>query len=69
MLWEMARIVSKTSVDFYVADLALTEVYVLHHHDQVVMSIPEAYARECVLRDLTSLSSLLKDCTGYIDNE
>jgi hypothetical protein len=58
--------------DCYLADEAGTEVYLVHHHEKVVVSIPDAGAREAVLRERKEAAWLFSDVSGYgssIDDE
>src|SRR5262249_25779527 len=41
VFWEVADLVGRNHEDFYVGDEAATEVYLLHHHDKVVASVPD----------------------------
>jgi hypothetical protein len=64
-LWEAANLVGVWSYDFFLSDAAAREVYLLHHHDKVVISIPDARARRELLEDLARQDKLLEDCSGY----
>jgi hypothetical protein len=51
--------------DCYLADEAGAEVYLAHHHDKVVVSVPDAGARSGLLRDLDEAPWLFSDVSGY----
>lgn len=51
--------------DCCLADEAGTEVYLAHHHDKVVVSIPAFPDREALLRELKEASWLFRDVSGY----
>ncbi len=51
--------------DCYLSDEAGTEVYLAHHHDKVVVSIPVSTARETLLRELEQAGWLFRDVSGY----
>jgi len=51
--------------DCYLADEAGREVFLAHHHDMVVVSIPASPAREALLRELEEAGWLFCDVTGY----
>jgi hypothetical protein len=58
--------------DCYLADEGATEVHLIHHHEKVVVSIPDAGAREALLRELQEAAWLFSDVSGYgssIDEE
>jgi hypothetical protein len=65
LLWEVANLVSSSSEDWYVSDADCLEVYLMHHHDKVVVSIPDKDRRDEVLLELDDLSDLIEDCSGY----
>jgi hypothetical protein len=64
-LWEAANLVGVWCYDFFLSDAAAREVYFLHHHDKVVISIPAARSRRALLEELAGHAGLLKDCSGY----
>jgi len=64
-LWEAANLVGVWSYDFFLSDAAGREVYLLHHHDKLVISIPDAQARRELLEELARQHELLEDCSGY----
>jgi hypothetical protein len=41
------------------------EVYLAHHHDEVVVSVPGEGARGELLRGLTGASGVFTDVSGY----
>lgn len=41
------------------------EVYLAHHHDEVVVSVPDPKAREALLRELAEAPWLFTDVSGY----
>jgi hypothetical protein len=51
--------------NFYVSDEKATEVYLLHHHDCIFMSVPEKEKRQALLSALAKWPKLIKDCSGY----
>ncbi len=66
VLWQVANLVAWTHHNFYVSDLDGREVYFLHHHDCIFLSIPSPQAREALLEDLAQWPDILKDCSGYV---
>jgi hypothetical protein len=50
--------------DCYLADTGAAEVYLAHHHDQIVVSIPEVSARENLLKQLQDAAWLFADVSG-----
>jgi hypothetical protein len=65
VLWEVAEAVGVDCDDYFVSDLLGREVYCLHHHDKIVISIPDNGTRREVLDDLESLSGVLDDWSGF----
>ena len=65
VLREVMSWVSQSFLDFFVADPECREVYRLHHHGKVVVSIPDGSSRQKLLDDLDSRSDLIEDCSGY----
>jgi hypothetical protein len=63
--WEAVRLVGADGYDIYVADEAGREVYLMHHHDKVVVSIPDPDVFDDVLAELDGLSDVFKDWSGY----
>ena len=56
----------------YLADAEGAEVYLAHHHDKVVVSIPDVATRQPLLQELTDAAWLFEDASGYastIDDE
>jgi hypothetical protein len=51
--------------DCYLADAAATEVYLAHHHEKVVIFIPDAQARRKLLQKLEENSWLFTDVSGF----
>ena len=49
----------------FVSDPACTEVARLHHHDKIVLSIPDEARRRAVLGELRDCESL-EDCSNYL---
>ena len=65
VLWEVMNRVSQSCLDFFVADLDCREVYRLHHHGKVVVSIPDGSSRQKLLDDLAVHADLIEDYSGY----
>jgi hypothetical protein len=65
VLCEVANFVGENFYDFYVSDLDGSEVYLLHHHEKVVVSIPDQHTRWLLLEDLAAWSNLFEDWSGY----
>jgi hypothetical protein len=65
VLWEAANLVTRGNYNFYLSDLAGSQVYTLHHHDKVEMSIPDSQRRQLLLQELTGWGKVLQDCSGY----
>ncbi len=51
--------------DCYLADEGGAEVYLAHHHDKVVLSVPAAGTRAELVQELASASWLFTDLSGY----
>jgi hypothetical protein len=64
-LWEAANLVGGPGYDFFLSDLHGREVYLMHHHDKLVISIPDALARQQLLQALAGLAGMLEDCSAY----
>ena len=72
IFWETAALVGRSHENFYVSDEAATEVYLLHHHDKVVASVPDQDTRKFLLEELVALSDVFEDWSGYrpvVDDE
>jgi hypothetical protein len=72
VLWEVANLVGVNCYDFYLSDEKGSEVYLLHHHDCIYISIPDREKREGLLVELARWPNLIKDCSGYttaVDHE
>jgi hypothetical protein len=65
IFWEAARLVGYGSDNVYVAAETGSEVYLMHHHDKVVVSIPDQHTRWLVLEELAELSDVFDDWSGY----
>lgn len=65
VLWAAARLVGGGFQNFFVADEEGSEVYCLHHHDKVVVSIPDQHSRSLLLEELTQWSALFEDWSRY----
>jgi hypothetical protein len=65
ILWSVANHVSQIGDDFFVSGPNAEEVYLLHHHDEVVISIPDFQKRCRLLDELAGCSDILIDCSGY----
>jgi hypothetical protein len=64
VLWEVAARVADGVDNVFVSDPACAEVALLHHHDEVRLSIPDEARRRAVLDALSDCPSL-EDCSGY----
>jgi hypothetical protein len=51
--------------DCYLADADASEGYLTHHHEKVVVLVPDAEARERLLQELREASWLFNDVSGY----
>jgi hypothetical protein len=51
--------------NFLVSDMHGSEVYMLHHHHKVVISIPDQHKHGTLLAELTSQATVLQDCSDY----
>lgn len=65
VLWKVASYVAQACDDIYVSDLQCTEVYRMHHHDKIVVSIPDPEARQALLHELMDQYDVLENCSGY----
>jgi hypothetical protein len=52
--------------DCYLADADGMEAYLAHHHDKVVVSIPDGEVRDVVVREITEAARLFEDVSGYV---
>jgi hypothetical protein len=68
VLWEVAEQVEASFYNYFVGDPEATEVYELHHHSRVVVSIPEPSERQRLLNDLSRYHEVIEDCSGSILN-
>lgn len=68
ILGEAARHVAGSFSDFSVSDPECREVYLLHHHDKVVASVPDVTSRQQLIDELASLPDLFADCSGYVSD-
>jgi hypothetical protein len=64
-IWEAANLVGVHGYDFFLSDPNGREVYQLHHHDKVVVSIPDGPARRELLTELAEQSDVFEDCSDY----
>jgi len=51
--------------DCYLADAGAAEVYLAHHHDQIVVSIPDVSARENLLKEDPEAGWLFAEVSGF----
>ena len=51
--------------DCYLANADATEVYLAHHHDNVVVSIPGACERNNLIQEIAEAAWLFSDVSGY----
>jgi hypothetical protein len=65
VLWQIGNLVADSHLDYYVSNADVTEVYLLHHHDKVIISIPNADLRRKVIRELNEVSDVITDCSDY----
>jgi hypothetical protein len=65
VFWEAAGLVGRGHENFYVSDEAAGEVYLLHHHDKVVVSVPDEHTRGLLLEELARRSDAFEDWSGY----
>ena len=65
VLWEVAEQVEAGFDNYFVSDLAATEVYELHHHSKLFISIPGPSERQRLLDELSKYSEVLEDCSGF----
>ena len=65
VLWEIGELVGSDVYDFYLSDESGKEVYLLHHHDKIVISIPNSVSRDELMAELDGLDELFEDCSGY----
>jgi hypothetical protein len=69
VLLEAADLVGRSHENFYVSDEAAAEVYLMHHHDKVVVSVPDPAARQQLLVELDRLADIFEDRSGYGTSE
>jgi hypothetical protein len=65
VLWRLANLVAWSSSNFFVSDALCREVYLLHHHDKVVISIPAGETRRALSQELAKSLDVLRDYSGY----
>lgn len=63
-LWEVAIAVTDGFDNVFVSDPACAEVVLLHHHDRIVLSIPDEARRRAALAELRGCR-FIEDCSGY----
>lgn len=68
-LLEVANYVGVSHNDFWISDMDAKEVYLLHHHDKIVASLPDCSTRHSLLEACRSPSSGLIDVSGYQEDE
>jgi hypothetical protein len=65
VLWEVAGYVSEEVYNWYVSDPQCKQVYLMHHHDRIEVSIRDPQVREQMLKELADRDDLFEDCSGY----
>jgi hypothetical protein len=65
VFWGVAEQVEAGFYNYYVSDLEGAEVYQIHHHSKITISIPDERERRRLLDDLSGYPDLLDDCSGY----
>src|SRR5262249_38735552 len=60
-----ALMASWDSRDCFIASASGEQVVLLHHHDKVIVSIPDRTSRPQTLRDLRNNPDLFEDVSGY----
>ena len=65
VFWEIANLVGIDTYDLFVSDLFGREVYFLHHHEKIAVSIPEKRTRQELLDELETLDDVFEDWSGY----
>lgn len=68
LLWEAEARVSQTFFDFFVSDPECREVYRMHHHGKVEVSVPDEPARRAMIDELASRPDLIEDVSGFISD-
>ncbi len=66
VLWEVAEQVEGGFYNHFLADVQGTEVYALHHHSKVIISIPEPQKRLRLLDELSRYPEVLEDCSDFV---
>src|SRR5207244_984388 len=66
ILLEAASWVGRSERDFYVSDLECQQVYLLHHHDKIVISVHESELRAHLIGSLVEQKHLFLDFTRYV---
>lgn len=64
VLWEVAEQVEAGFYNYFLSDPQLNEVYELHHHSKVIVSIPESLSRVSLLAELARWPQLFEDCSA-----
>ena len=65
VVWEAADLVARMSYNMYFGDGAAREVYLVHHHDKVVISIPDKCERDNLIRELSDDKAVFVDRSDY----
>ena len=65
VVWEAADLVARMSYNMYFGDGACAEVYLVHHHDKVVISIPDKCERDNLIRELSDDKAVFVDRSDY----
>jgi hypothetical protein len=66
VIWEVMNAVADEFCDAFVGVKDCSEVYLLHHHDCVVVSIPDVEKRRELFRELADQAELFEDYSGYL---
>lgn len=72
LLWDLGNHMEITDYNYYLCPSDFREVYILHHHDILHISVPQESTRKILVSELAALPNLIRDAPNYVtaeDNE
>ncbi len=65
VIWRIANFSARSCDEFFMADANCNEVYYLHHHEKIIVSIPDDRTRANLVGQLVSRTDLFTDYSGF----